>query len=77
MAFANGIFGLVNESQQHAHPDEKGNDDQKDSPQELDRTEYCFGLGPRFHEPTVPFSTGFRRKAFSSDKCTFFSDQRL
>lgn len=71
---AYAVLGLVDARDEHAHPDQQGDNHEQEAPQELDGTEDGARLGPYFHQPGA-FTAGFGSEAFAPDERPFVTHE--
>jgi hypothetical protein len=77
MTPADRVLGLVDASNQHRYPHQKGDEQEEDASNELKRSKDGAQFSPRFDNSAFSIATGLRSKALSTDKRAFFADQGL
>lgn len=72
---AHGILRLVDASDKHAREDEKGENHEDESTNELQRSEYSFSLDPGLDKPMAVFAACLGSQTLSSDQSPLFADE--
>lgn len=77
LLLANRVLGLVNTSDEHRYENDKGQEEEEDSTEELDGAEHSADLEPGLVDSAAAFTLSFGRESLTSNKCLFFSNQSI